>query len=192
MRHRFAYLYGPVETFDLRALLNDLSLNGITLSNPANGRVTALTPDGDQVDVTLDFLSAAVSSADPITFQVWMPNHADVCCRIRYLAANRLVEEYGFVGLDQNERSQVLNTLVERFSTKALQEQHLFFVGDPEGYSIDVNWDELAVTGNYESKLCPDFLGIPLQRLVEFERCRASSYKSTLIGEYLILRNSLK
>lgn len=192
MRHRFAYLYGPVETFNLRDLLNDLSFNGITLSNPANGRVTALTPDGDQVDVTLDLLAAAVSSADPITFQVWMPNHADVCCRIRYLAGNRLVEEYGFVGLDQNERSHVLNALVERFSMKAVQQQHLFFVGDPQGYSIDVDWDELAVVGKYEPKVCPDFLGIPLQRQIDFERCWANSYKSTRIGEYLILRNSLR
>lgn len=192
MRHRFAYLYEPVETFNLRGLLNDLSLNGITLSNPANGRVTALTPDGDQVDVTLDLLAAAVSSADPITFQLWMPNHADVCCRVRYLSGNRLVEEYGFVGLDQIERSHVLNALVNRFSTKASQGQALFFVGDPEGYSIDVDWDELAVAGKYEPEICPNFLGIPLQRLIDFERCRANSYKSTRIGDYLILRNSFK
>jgi len=192
VRHRFAYLYGLVETFNLPGLLHDLSLGGITLSNPANGRVTALTPDGDQVDVTLDLLTVSVSSGDSITFQVWMPNHADVCCRFRHLAGNRIVEEYGLVGLNQDERSQVLHALVERFSTKAAQEQHLFFVGDPEGYSIDVDWDELAVTGKYEPKVCPDFLGIPLQRLMDFERCRASSYRSTRIGEYLILRNSLR
>lgn len=147
--------------------------------------------DGEQIDITLDFLTASVSSPNPITFQLWMPNHADVCCRIRYLAGNRLVEEYELVGLDQNERSHVLTALVARFSTKAEQEQHLFLVGDPEGYSSDVDWDELAVGGKYERRVCPDLLGIPIQRLSDFEQCRATSYHSTSIGEYLILRNSL-
>lgn len=191
MSDRFAYLYGPVDRFNFRALLNYLSSTGITLSNPANGRVTALTPDGDQSDVTLDILSAAVSSQEPITFQLWMPDHADVCCRIRYLTDNRLVEEYSLVGLHPEERSHVLNVLVERFRSKAEHESDLFFVGDPEGYSIDVDWDKLALTGKYEPKVCPDFLGIPLQRLDDFERCRETSYKPTRSGKYLILRNTL-
>lgn len=189
MMHRFAYLYALVDRFDLRALLNDLSLNGITLSNPANGRITVLTTNGDQVDFTLEMLIAAVSSRDPITFQLWMPDHADICCRIRYLGDNRLVEEYDFVGLQQHERGHVIKVLGERFSLKAQQEDHLFFVGDSEGYSIDVNWDELALVGRYEPKLCPNILGVPLQRLIDFDRCRANSYECTQIGKYLIIRN---
>ena len=118
-----------------------------------------------------------------------MPDHADVCCRIRYLADERLVEEYSLVGLHPDERIHVLNVLVERFRSKAEHESHLFFVGDPEGYSINVDWDKLALTGKYEPKVCPDFLGIPQERLVDFERCRETSYKSARSGEYLILRN---
>ena len=191
MMHRFAYLYGPVDSFDLRALLNYFSSSGITLSNPANGRITALTSDGEQADITLDMLSAAVSSQDPITFQLWMPNHADVCCRIRYLTDNRLVEEYTLVGFHPNERSHVLNVLVERFRSKAQHERQLFFVGDPEGYSIDVDWDKLALTGKYEPRVCPDFLGIPIERLGDFERCRETAYEFIPSGKYLILRNTL-
>jgi hypothetical protein len=107
------------------------------------------------------------------------------------LGDNRLVEEYSFVGLHQDERSHVLNVLAERFSAKAEQEEHLFFVGDPEGYSIDVNWDELALAGKYEPKLCPDLLGVPQQRLIDFDRCRVNSYEYTRIGKYLMLRNNL-
>jgi len=147
--------------------------------------------DGDQIDITLDFLTASVSSPNPITFQLWMPNHTDVCCRIRYLTGYRLVEEYELVGLDHNERSHVLNALIERFSTKAEREQHLFLVGDPEGYSSDVDWDVLAVGGKYERRVCPDLLGIRIQRLSDFAQCRANSYQSTRIAEYLVLHNSL-
>jgi hypothetical protein len=153
--------------------------------------VTVITPDGDQADVTLDMIAAAVSSHDPITFQLWMPDHADVCCRIRHLTENKLVEEYSLVGLHPHERSHVLNVLVDRFRSKAQHEDNLFFIGDPEGYSIDVHWDILAQTGKFETKVCPDLLGIPLERLIDFECCRKTAYESTPIGKYLILRNRL-
>ena len=76
MSDRFAYLYGPADKFILRALVDEFSCRGITLANPANGRVTALSEDGDQIDISLDMLEAAVTKQDPLTFQFWMPEHA--------------------------------------------------------------------------------------------------------------------
>ena len=69
MGDRFAYLYSPADKFNFRALVDELSANGISLANPANGRMTALTADGDQIDITLVTLEKAVAKQKPLTFQ---------------------------------------------------------------------------------------------------------------------------
>jgi hypothetical protein len=191
MSDRFAYFYGAAEKFNLRALVDDFSSKGITLANPANARITALSEDGDQIDITLDDLEIAVAKHDPLTFQFWMSGHADVCCRIRHLGDNRVVEEYSLVGLNAEERDRVLSALMERFKSKAAEGDNLFFVADLEGYTIEVNWDGLSVAGKYEFALCPDVLSIPVDRLVDFKRCSADNYKPDRIGRYVILRKTL-
>jgi len=167
--------------------VDEFSSKGITLANPANGRITALSGDGDQIDITVDTLETAVANHDPLTFQFWMPGHADVCCRIRHLGENRIVEEYSLVGLNPEERDRVLSALFERFKSKTAEGDNLFFVADLEGYTVEVNWDGLSVAGKYELAICPDVLGIPVDRLVDFERCTAHNYKPYRIGRYVIL-----
>ena len=186
MSDRFAYLYEPAGKFNLRTLVDEFSSKGITLANPANGRITALSGDGDQIDITLDTLETAVAKHDPLTFQFWMPGHADVSCRIRNLGDNRVVEEYSLVGLNPEERDRVLSALTERFKSKAAQEDYLFFVADREGYTFELDWDELSIEGKYEFVLCPDVIGTPLVRLPDFEKC-AKSNTTIRTGKYIII-----
>lgn len=189
MSDRFAYLYQPADKFRLGSLVGELSSRGITLENPVNGRVTALSEDGDQVDTTLDILERAVAKNEPLTFQFWMTHHADVCCRIRHLGGNRLVEEYGLVGLNAEERNQVLSAVIERFQSKAVDDDNLFLVGDREGFTFELDWDGFSLGGKYESALCPDVLGIPVDRLTDFSKCAGIAHASR-VGKYIILNQT--
>lgn len=186
MSDRFAYLYEAAGKFSLGRLIEDFASRGITLKNPANGRVTALSEDGDQVDITLEILETAVAKHEPLTFQFWMPGHADVCCRFRYLGESRLVEEYWLDGLSSEEMDRVLSTLSERFNSKATEEDNLFFVVDREGYTFELDWDKLSSEGQYEFALCPDILGIPVDRLTDFSKCTATGHTNR-VGKYIIL-----
>ena len=185
MSDRFAYLYEHAKKFDLRTLVDEFSSQGISLANPANGQITALSEDGDQIAVTLDVLEAAINAHDPLTFQFWLPGHADVCSRFRYLSDDRLVEQYWLDGLSGEERKQILTALTKRFESKAAQEDYLFLVADSEGYTFELDWDSLALAGKYEFSLCPDILGIPLVRLTDFEKC-ARSNTQIEIGRYIL------
>ncbi len=186
MSDRFSYLYGPAIKFNLRALVDYFSSRGITLENPSDGRVTSLSEYGDQLETSLEILETAVANHNPVTFQFWLAGDADVCCRIRHLSSNRLVEEYSLVGLFPEEIDRILSTLIERFKSKAADEGNLFFVADRNGYTMEVDWDELSLGGKYEFALCPDVLGIPYSRLNDFEKCLAES-RTMQIGKYLIL-----
>lgn len=193
MSDRFAYFYQPLKEFDLRRLLSEWSAVGIIPFNPSNHLLTLLSEDGSQVPTSLKGLEKLFSSPRPLGFQLWLSDDTDLSCHIRKIDANNLVEQYGLDGLYPLELKRVVDSLVARFEKKAaLQLPELFLIVDREGYSIDVDWDELAVAGKYEPTVCPDLLGISRERLIDFERCRANSYKSTRIGEYVILRNSLR
>jgi len=184
MSDRFAYLYEHANKFNLRILSDEFSSRGISLANPANGRITALSEDGDQIDITLDGLEAAITTHDPLTFQFWMPGHADVCCRFRYLSDDRLVEQYWLEGLSGEERARILTALTERFKSKAGQEDDLFLVADSEGYTFELDWDSLSLKGKYEFSLCPNILGISLARLGDFENC---GQRMISTGQYIII-----
>jgi len=97
-----------------------------------------------------------------------------------------VVEEYSLVGLNPEERDRVLSALIERFKSKAAQEDYLFFVADREGYTFELDWDELSIEGKYEFVLCPDVIGMPLVRLPDFEKC-AKSNTTIRTGKYIII-----
>ena len=190
MSDRFAKFYQPEDKLDFRALMNDWSAECITLQNPATRRITTISGDGDQVETSPESLEVTVSSRLPVIVQLWLSDDTDITCGIRFIGDRRVVEEYGLDGLCQDEIDRVLRVIVARFKMKAVEVPSLFLVADREGYTIVMNWDRLSVTGRYEEQVCPDVLGIPLERLLDFEKC--SDYRAVRFGEYLILaRNAM-
>lgn len=186
MSDRYAYLYGSANKFDLHVLIDEFAARGITLRNPANGRMTALTEEGDQIDSTLGVLERAVANHDPLNFQFWMPNHTDVFSSFRYLNDGRILEDYCLVGLNPSERNVVLDALVERFKSKAANDNNLFFVGDHEGYTIEHDWNELSRGGKYIDRICPDILCVLTKRVADFEIC-ASKATTNTINKYILI-----
>ena len=114
-----------------------------------------------------------------------MPRHADVCCRIRHLEDNRSVEEYSLVGLLAEEIDCVLKALTDRFKAKTKSDRQLFYVADVDGYTDELDWDNLSLEGKYEFPLCPDLIGLPLARISDFEKCIKGN--ETRIGEYTLI-----
>lgn len=189
MSDRFAKFYQPVDGFDFRAVVQDWCSQGATLENPATHRFTSISEEGDQVDTSLELLEAAVSDRLPVIFQLWLSDGIDIVCGIRFLGDNRLVEEYPLDGLSHSQIDGFFKVLVKKFRMKAVENPNLFLVADREGYTFELNWDQLSVTGRYDDA-CPDVLGIPLERLVDFQKC--SDYRAVRCGEYLILaRNAM-
>ena len=187
MSDRFAKFYQSLDGFNLRALVHDWCSEGATLENPATHRVTSISEEGDQVVTSLELLEAAVSDRLPAIFQLWLNDSTDIVSGIRFLSDQRVVEDYPLDGLRQNEIDRVLEVLVAKFKMKAVEDASLFLVADREGYTIVINWDQLSVTGRYEDRICPDILGMPIDRLVDFEKCSDIYQFDVRVGEYLIL-----
>jgi hypothetical protein len=193
MSDRFAKVYQPLDKFDFRTLVHDWSSSEcIRLRNSATHRVTSISEVGDQVDTSLELLEAAVLDRLPVTFQLWLKDDTDITCGIRFLSDYRLVEEYALDGLSQKEIDRVLQVIVARFKMKAVEDTSLFLVADREGYTLGLNWDQLSVTGRYEDTTCPDVLGIPLERSIDFKQCGDISNPSVRFCEYLILTKNVE
>lgn len=187
MSDRFAKFYQSEDGFKFRALVHDWCSEGATLENPATYRVTSISEEGDQVETSLELLEAAVSDRLPTIFQLWLNDSIDIVCDIRFLSDQRVVVHYPLDGLRQNEIDRVFEVLVAKFKMKAVEDASLFLVADREGYTIVMNWDQLSVTGRYQDRICPDILGMPFERLVDFERCSDSYQSAVRVGEYVIL-----
>lgn len=156
MSNRFAFLYQPADTFDTLTLLESWASSGVSMENPATGRTTRLSEDGDQVDISKPELVTAMSSHEDLTFQLWVSADIDICCRIRVLNDSRLVEEYSLDGLG-GRIDEILDALLRRFKARAAEANNLFFVGDREGYTIEHNWDRLSLSGKYEDRIRPTY-----------------------------------
>lgn len=187
MSDRFAKFYQRLDSFDFRALVHDWSFEDITLVNPLTHRVTSLSEDGDQVETSPELLEVTLSDHLQVTFQLWLSEDTDITCRIRFLDDHRVVEEYGLNGLHRNEIDRVFQVIVTKFKMKAIEDASLFLVGDREGYTIVLNWDQLAVTGRYEERTCPEVLGIPIERSVDFSQCVDTNRATDRVGAYLII-----
>jgi hypothetical protein len=135
-------------------------------------------------------LETAVTDRTPITFQLWLTADTDMCCRIRYLNYSNVVEEDDLAGLSREEIDLVFKVLTERFKAKATNARNLFLIADREGYTKELNWDHLSVSGKYEETLCPDILGVSIERSVDFEKCRDMYQSAVQVGDYLILRRT--
>ena len=133
-----------------------------------------------------------MSNGIPVTFQLWLSDDSDMTCGIRCLGDDRVVEEYGLDGLCQNEIDKVLQVIVARFKLKAVEPASQFLVADRKGYTIGINWDQLSIPGRYEEPGCADILGFPLERLVDFEKCRDIYHAAVRCGAYLILARHAK
>lgn len=185
MSDRFAYLYQPADNFDPLALLDGWESSGVVLKNPATGRRTSLSQDGEQVDMSVQEFVAAVSSHVDFMFQLWVTADIDLCCRIRFLNDSRLVEEYSLVGLGER-MGGIVATLLQRFRAKAAESDNLFLVVDGEGYTIDLDWERLSVIGKYEDRICPDILGFPENRAADFKSCVGGDTLSDRFGKYVV------
>lgn len=189
MSDRFAYLYQPADNFDPLALLDSWASSGVLLKNPATGRTTLLSQDGEQVDTSVQELVVAMSSHVDLLFQLWVSADTDLCCRIRFLNDSRLVEEYSLVGLG-GSMGEIVATLLQRFKAKASEANNLFLVVDREGYTIEIDWERLSVIGKYEDRICPDILVFPENRATDFKSCVEADTLSVRFGKYVILKRA--
>ena len=187
MSYRFAKFYQRVDKFNFRALVQEWSPEGVTLANPITHRITSLSDEGDQVETSPELLETALANGLPVTFQLWLAGDTDISCHIRLLNDHRVVEEYALDGLYQNELDKFFQLIVRKFKMKAVEDANPFFVGDREGYTIVLNWDQLSVNGRYEDRTCPDVLGIPIARLGDFEQCVDTNSTTVHVGFYLVI-----
>ncbi|HEU4769069.1 MAG TPA: hypothetical protein VFS77_16915 [Pyrinomonadaceae bacterium] len=188
MSDRFARFYQPMDRFDFLTLVDHWSTYGITLQNPHTHRVTAISVEGDQVETSPDLLKVTFSNSSPITFQLWLNEDTDVTSSIRFLSSHRVVEEYELDGLLESEMDRVLEIIVARFKLKAVETADLFLVIDREGYTIDLDWDQLSAIGRYDERICPDVLAMPAVRSVDFRSCIKRNSVLVQVGSYLLMR----
>ena len=187
MSDAFAFLYGLSANFKLGELVADFASKGIVLKNPSSDIVTAISEYGDQLQKSLDNLEAELTASKIVSFQFWLDGGTDLYCRLRHLHETRIVEEYALDGLLPQEKERVINVLVERFKAKAKLYDAIFFILDRAGGTVEVAWDDVSISGGYEFIPCPDILGIPQVRLINFKKCAAES-EVIPIGKYVLIQ----
>ena len=89
MRWRWAYRFERRETpTDLMELTVTFQACGFHLKNPGTGRITLLSPEGDQIESSEPELAALLRRDTAVRFQWWIDDCLDVFCSIERLPNN--------------------------------------------------------------------------------------------------------
>jgi len=159
MPDAIAYIYvkRPASTsFD--ELVKDFESCGLTLVNPASGRITAISETGDQVEVSRNWLASKIGSAETVGFQWWFDQSTDLYCRFRF-TPDVLVEEYALDGLGEKLTS-VKEVLIGRFRKLVRNNSARGLVLDTSGVTEGYDWDDFFLGRSNLAIELPDVLGI--------------------------------
>lgn len=149
---------------DAAELMRSLETSGLSLHNPANGLITALSsgPDswGEQVPVSREALthSAELDSIDQVSFQFWLNQDTDVYARIRRLHEAIVVIEFGLDGHTVEEREHVVQSVCTQVYNNL--NRSLAFVIDRLGAAEEVDWDTVVTLGAAKLDGWPDTFGL--------------------------------
>ena len=130
--------------FPLAELESSLTKIRIWLNNPSNGRITELSDEGDQIEVTRAELNESLRCKSVATFQLWLAGDTDIRCSYRHIEENLFVHAYGFDGLDKSEADRVAQWALDRFTDQVAEGNAVLLAVDRSGETNDFDWDALV------------------------------------------------
>jgi hypothetical protein len=148
---------------DAAQVLQAMEQAGIRVANPVTQLVTTLTdgPEswGEQFVTDRDGLIAAadLTSADEVTFRLWLDGDTDLVTRVRRLRGTAAVIEFGLDGLA--ERQEWAVTAIMK-AVRGAWSDCLGLVVDRQGRTEEADWDVVVLFGSPVPDPWPDTLGI--------------------------------
>jgi hypothetical protein len=145
----------------LRRVVEAFGRLGVRLVNPYTGRITELSDDGDQVDISEAKLVEAACLRPQLTFQLWFSSDTDVGCSFRRLSGGLVCHAYTLDGLDAEERARLVRWAIDYFREAVAEGTAFLLVIDPPGRTADVDWDSVVVQSIGLPSLLPAVFGLP-------------------------------
>lgn len=147
MSERIIYLYEyATEPFDFNAFCYALNKIGLTLEHPVLRSIFKLDLTGDQVCTSRYELQKLINQEEEVSLQFWYEENHDIYCRFRVKEKVRVIE-LGMEGTTDNERESLKKLLISLFFERVRASIGLGLVFDPNGNSVDYDWDQIFVYG---------------------------------------------
>ncbi|HEX4221758.1 MAG TPA: hypothetical protein VHZ97_05315 [Pseudonocardiaceae bacterium] len=131
-----------------RERVGRLDAAGLSLAYPGTGRITAISPEGEQTPVDRPTLlrRAAVDAAAAFSFQYWLDVDIDVFCTVERLAPDLVVQRLYLDGLTMRQTLLVIRIVQEEVRAAAGSTRGL--IVDRTGGSVDKDWDAVIAIGD--------------------------------------------
>jgi hypothetical protein len=144
----------------VQKIIASFSRIGVVLTNPATGRITELTGEGEQRDTTEAGLIEAVAVRS-VMFQLWFSSNVDISCGFRQVDHGRVSHAYSVDGLDAEERERLMQWTLDYCREAAAEGTAVLAVVDPPGVTADVDWDAVVRGTIALPPVLPAILGLP-------------------------------
>jgi len=149
----------------VRQIVGRFAAAGIFVRNPDTKRITRLTEEGDQQEVTETELFDVAAQQAQLTFQLWFSGAADVVCSLRSLKSGLVCHTYSIQGFSATERDKIVRCCIEYFKFGAGERTAVWLVVDPSGETGDIDWDQVVLNERIFPPRLPSVLGLPWSRL---------------------------
>jgi len=180
MRHGWVYLYEfPPAPTRFQELVDQLSLDGISLADPGTGQVIRLSPTGEQISSSKqDILRECANSSD-VSFNLYIAPSDHLFASIFKLSDEILREGYSLDGKAEEQSQRVIKNLTQLFSNRAENRVAFGFVADEYAeLHRDFHWDDFFAGTTDSPPEWPSIIG-----------CSTNFAKVGLIPESLYSRN---
>ena len=168
-------------------VLGTFERRGASLVNPASGKISTLTEDGDDQTTSEQDLRARLAANQAVTFKVWLAGGAnDAMCSVEVLQGVRSFY-CSLRGLRAPQIEVVSAALFERFLTEVREGSALLFIKDVCGHTGDVPWHEFPEGSIWFQGVMPEVLGV---RASDASRVDAdlSDSRKEVIDDYVVFR----
>jgi hypothetical protein len=158
------YIYIALErdvTPEFGAIERVLAGVGMQLVNVITQQVSALSPCGDQMFVTREWIVAQIAERRDVTIQWWYSGGEDLCCRFNPdVLAGRWWVEFFLDGVDDERVDALVERLLGYFKECCTRGDVRALVVDRSGNLEETDWDAV-IAGREALRNVPDILVLP-------------------------------
>lgn len=131
MRHGWIYVYGsPPASSRFDELVDHFALNGITLIEPATGKVLRVSPVGDPIPSSREGIRAECVNSQHVNFNFYLAPSDNVFCSIQQVRPDVVRESFSLDGKTEEQSVRVVEDLVQLFCRRANKGLAFGFVAD--------------------------------------------------------------
>ncbi len=195
MKHGWVYIYeSPPASKRFEELVRNFTLEGISLADPATGRVTKLSPIGEQLGSSEEELVNEFELSRKVSFNLYLGPSDGFYCSIKELTSEVLCESYSLCGRTVQESDRIINILTNFFRRRAESQVAFGFVVDEyaeiEFDAHGFQWDHFVLGSVVSPPMWPLVLGFS-KSFANLSLVPQSLYASEEGQTYVLFRRSV-